>query len=151
LSHKNPQARLGTSGLGTTELPMSEIETSTIAKLVGDNEQAILTEWIELQKKSGALQTGRIKEAELSAQSREFLRKFRDALAKGGVNVAAPAYGPPREFLGEVSRSRALQGFSPTETATFVFSLKQPLFSALNRDKTMSPAALAQTIWAITI
>jgi rsbT co-antagonist protein RsbR len=55
-----------------------------------------------------------------------------------------------RDFLGDVSRSRALQGFSPRETATFVFSLKQPLFGAMNRDKGLPPAALAQTMWAIT-
>jgi rsbT co-antagonist protein RsbR len=129
---------------------MSEIEASAIAKLVGEQEPIILPEWIDLQKKSGSLQTGRINEAELSTQSREFLRALRDALTKGGVNVANPAYGPVRDFLGEVSRSRALQGFSPTETATFVFSLKEPLFNAFNRDKNMSPTALAQTVWAIT-
>jgi rsbT co-antagonist protein RsbR len=43
------------------------------------------------------------------------------------------------------------KAFSPTETATFVFSFKQPLFNALNRDKNLSPAALAQTAWAITL
>jgi rsbT co-antagonist protein RsbR len=130
---------------------MSEIETSTITSLVGENEDTILSEWIGLQKKTSTLQTGRINEAELSAQSREFLRKLREALAKAGVNVASPAYGPVRDFLGDVSRSRALQGFSTTETATFVFSLKQALFSALNRHKTVSPAVLAQTIWAVTV
>jgi rsbT co-antagonist protein RsbR len=75
---------------------------------------------------------------------------FRDALAKGGADVANPAYTSLRDFLGDVSRSRALQGFSPRETATFVFSLKQPLFNAMNRDKGLPPAALAQTTWAIT-
>jgi rsbT co-antagonist protein RsbR len=55
-----------------------------------------------------------------------------------------------RDFLSDVSRSRALQGFSPRETAIFVFSLKQPLFNAMNRVK-MTPAALAQALWAITL
>jgi rsbT co-antagonist protein RsbR len=130
---------------------MSNIETQAITKLLGENAQAIVPEWIDLQKKAGTLQTGRISEAELSAQCRDFLRLFRDALAKGGADVSNPAFGPVRDFLGDLSRSRALQGFSTTETATFVFSLKQPLFNALNRDATMSPAVLAQTIWAVTL
>jgi len=127
------------------------LETEIVAKLVGDHEAEILPEWIELQKKAGSLSTGRINESELKAQCREFLRLLRPALAKGGTTVSDAAYEPVRDFLGDVSRSRALQGFSPTETATFVFSLKEPLFKGLNRDKSLSPAAVAQTIWAITI
>jgi rsbT co-antagonist protein RsbR len=129
---------------------MSAVETGIIAKLVADHEHEILPEWVDLQKKSGALQTGRINEAELTAQCREFLRLFR-AVAKGGTDISAQAYAPLREFLGDVSRSRALQGFSPRETATFVFSLKHPLFNAMNRDKTLSPPTLAPTTWAITL
>jgi rsbT co-antagonist protein RsbR len=129
---------------------MTAIETDNITRLVADKEREILPEWLDLIQRAGALQTGRISESELVAQCRDFLRLFRDALAKGGVDVANPAYTSVRDFLGDVSRSRALQGFSPRETATFVFSLKQPVFNAMNRDKGLSPAALAQTTWAIT-
>jgi rsbT co-antagonist protein RsbR len=72
-------------------------------------------------------------------------------LSKGGVDVANDAYTSVRDFLGDVSRSRALQGFSPRETAIFVFSLKQSLLNAMNRDKGLSPTALAQTMWAISL
>jgi rsbT co-antagonist protein RsbR len=129
---------------------MTAIETDIITRLVADKEQELVPEWLDLLKKSGALQTGRISESELTAQCRDFLRLFRDALSKGGVDVANPAYTSLRDFLGDVSRSRAQQGFSPRETATFAFSLKQPLFNAMNRDKGLSPAVLAQTTWAIT-
>jgi rsbT co-antagonist protein RsbR len=130
---------------------MTAIETDIITRLIADKEQEMLPEWLDLLKKAGTLQTGRINESGLTAQCREFLRLFRGALAKGGVDVANPAYTSVRDFLGDVSRSRALQGFSPRETATFVFSLKQPLFNAMNRDKALSPAALAETTWAITL
>ena len=59
-------------------------ELGTVASLVSANEQTILPEWIELQKKSGTLQTGRITEAELTSQSRNFLHLLRDGLNKGG-------------------------------------------------------------------
>jgi rsbT co-antagonist protein RsbR len=123
----------------------------TVAELVGSNEQTILPEWVELQKKAGSLQTGRITESELLSQSREFLHLLRDGLAKGGTDANNPAYGPAKQMLGDVSRSRALQGFSPSETATFIFSLKQPLFTTLNRNTALSPAQAAELTWAVTL
>jgi len=115
-----------------------------MAELVGSNEGTILPEWVDLQKKAGSLQTGRITESELVAQSREFLHLMREGLARGGTDASNPAYEPAKQMLGEISRSRALQGFSPSETATFIFSLKQPLFGTLNRNSSLSPAQAAE-------
>jgi rsbT co-antagonist protein RsbR len=39
-----------------------------------------------------------------------------------------------REMLAGISRSRGLQGFTPSETATFVFSLKPALFRRIRDD-----------------
>ena len=130
---------------------MAENDTAkTLAALVNDNEKEILPEWLELQKKAGSTHTGRITEAELANQSAEFLHLLRDGLAQGGAEVASAAYAPARDFLGNLSRSRALQGFSPSETASFIFSLKQPLFNTLNRDRKLAPAELARATWALT-
>src|ERR1700761_7710439 len=123
----------------------------TVAELVGANEQTILPDWVELQKKSGTLQTGRITESELIAQSRDFLHLLRDGLAKGGTDATNAAYGPARQMLAEVSKSRALQGFSPGETAGFIFSLKQPLFNAVSRNSGFSPAQAAELTWSVTL
>ena len=120
---------------------------SDIAALVSKNEQTILPEWMELQKKAGTLHTGRISEGELQSQSKNFLNLLRDALATGGSDVANAAYEPAKAMLGDLSRSRALQGFTPSETASFIFSLKRPLFNALNRDKALSAEQIAQTVW----
>src|ERR1700735_5329115 len=123
----------------------------TVVELVGSNEQTILPDWIELQKKAGILQTGRITESELVSQSRDFLHLLRDGLAKGGTDASNPAYGPAKQLLTDVSRARAIQGFSPSETATFVFSLKQPLFNTLTRTNALSPAQVAELAWSITM
>src|SRR6202012_2098906 len=66
-------------------------------------------------------------------------------------DVSGDAYEPAKAMLGDLSRSRALQGFSPTETATFIFSLKQPLFNAVNRDKAMAADRVATVIWGLTL
>jgi rsbT co-antagonist protein RsbR len=129
---------------------MAANETGTVAAMVDKSEKEILPEWVELQKRAGTLQTGRMTESELLTQSKAFLHLFRDGLAKGGNDAANAAYNPARDFLNTVSRSRAQQGFSPTETATFVFSLKQPLFNTLNRDKNLSPAEIARLTWSVT-
>jgi rsbT co-antagonist protein RsbR len=123
----------------------------SVANLVSGNEQTILQEWLDLQKKAGGLQTGRITENELASQSKEFLHLLQDGLAKNGTDASEPVFEPARKLLAEVSRGRALQGFSPSETASFVFSLKQPLFNALNRDKSLSPMQIAELIWSVTV
>jgi rsbT co-antagonist protein RsbR len=52
--------------------------------------------------------------------------------------------------LAQLSRSRAIAGFSPSETATFVFSLKQPLFARLSAELAGDAAALGSAIWEAT-
>jgi rsbT co-antagonist protein RsbR len=62
--------------------------------------------------------------------------------------VESAAWTPVREFLAAISGTRAIQGFSPVETATFVFSLKQPLFTRLRREIPNDAQALADELWA---
>src|SRR5262249_13989905 len=66
------------------------------------------------------------------------------------TNVTASEWGAARDFLGELSRSRGQQGFSPSETASFVFSLKQPLFSRIRRELGKDADALAEETWRAT-
>ena len=47
-------------------------------------------------------------------------------------------------------RMRSQQGFSPSETATFVFSLKKPLFAVLRRELARDPEALVRETWLST-
>ena len=56
-----------------------------------------------------------------------------------------------RDLLGDLSRARARQGYSPSETATFVFSLKQPLFDRLRQEVGKDPDALAAELWTTTL
>jgi len=126
-------------------------DLADITSVVSRNEKTILPEWMDLQRKAGTLHTGRISEGELQSQSNNFLHLLRDGLAKGGSDVSDPAYEPAKAMLSELSRSRAMQGFSPAETATFVFSLKQPIFNALNRDKGLSAEQIASAVWTSTV
>jgi rsbT co-antagonist protein RsbR len=62
-------------------------------------------------------------------------------------DVNKAEYQRVREVLEEVSRSRGLQGFSPTGTAMFVFSLKQPIFTQLRKELGNDAAAIADETW----
>jgi rsbT co-antagonist protein RsbR len=75
-----------------------------------------------------------------------------DALHKGAPeDFGDPAWMPIRELLTGISASRARQGSTPTETATFVFSLKQPLFTRLRAEYKADTEGLAQDIWRTTM
>jgi rsbT co-antagonist protein RsbR len=109
----------------------------------------ILKEWGDHLRDSGALNSGRIKEAELDTQTREFLDLLIKTFSGSGPEMES-AQKALRQNIGEISRSRAIQGFTPTETATFIFSLKQPVFDAITADHAKDPAAATRGLWTVT-
>ena len=96
------------------------------AEILRSDKTGLLDDWMVGLRKAGADQ--RISEAELKAQANGLLSLLADAAGQN-TDVASEAWRPVRENLDEISRARALQGFSSAETAMFIFSLKQPLFS----------------------
>jgi len=113
-------------------------------------EAEILAEWIKEQLAATTQRPDLMKGSELNAQSTKFLKLLRDAIA-AGMDIQRPNWEPVREFIGEFSRSRAIQGFTPTETATFVFSLKQPLFVRLRKIHDGQPDYLFEDLWNATV
>ncbi len=129
---------------------MAVSKFTLLADLLKQNESVIGSEWLDQLRSAGALQTGRIKEAELQTQCLAFLEQLRKALAGGQADVSSGAYTNVRDMLTGISRSRALQGFTPRETAMFVFALKQPLFNALRRHPDIDAEKLADASWSVT-
>src|SRR4029450_3596572 len=96
------------------------------------HEADILQDWIQRQLGSGTARPDLIKKSELEDQSRAFLDLFAGALQRGGEgDVGGPAWEGVRDLLGSISRSRSKQGLSLSQTAMFVFSLKEALFARL--------------------
>lgn len=125
--------------------------TSRISNLLEKNQPKLLSAWLERQLASGSLRSGQINEDELRQQSQKFLREFLGGLKSAHAeDVTAPSWSPVRELLGEFSHSRALQGFTPSETATFIFSLKEPLFTLLREEIKDDAQALGDEIWTAT-
>jgi rsbT co-antagonist protein RsbR len=129
---------------------MTESNQNVLADVVRRHEDEILQAWVKRQQDDLSQRNNLLKRGELEDQSSEFLRSFTAAVqAGGGSNVnTAEAWAPARELVARIARSRAKQGFTPTETATFVFSLKQPLFSVLQRDVALEE--LPALLWSAT-
>jgi rsbT co-antagonist protein RsbR len=123
--------------------------TTSIAKTLLNERNEILREWVLQQLAAGNLRADLISEAELRTDSEHFLNLLCDAVQSGNFSdILAPEYKPLLEMLEAFSRSRGLQGFTPSETATFVFSFKQPLFGALRKSGATQPAALVENLLA---
>jgi rsbT co-antagonist protein RsbR len=122
-------------------------EQSVLHDLVSRNEAEILQRWVDRQLASGAFRADRISKVELSEQSRRFLALLRQSLSSGSADIHSPAWANTRQMLQELSVSRAQQGFSPSETAMFVFSLKETLFDGLQQQLTKDPKGASLMIF----
>jgi len=119
--------------------------------IIRANESEILSSWMSSQLQSLATRRDLLSEVDLHRESRDFLAALSRATSQGGVvEISSPSYAAVRDFLTSLSASRARQGFSPSETATFVFSLKQPVFTQI-RKSTTDVHALADETWAATV
>ena len=109
--------------------------TNRIAQILQSSQVQLLAEWIKALRSTAPTRAGgKISDPELQTQCQELLQLLVPAVASGHTDdLDSPAWQPVRDFLGGVSRSRGRQGFSPSETAMFVMSLKEPLFAQLRR------------------
>jgi rsbT co-antagonist protein RsbR len=122
---------------------------TTLPIILSQKESEILAEWVK--NMSAATRRGDlIKESDLRVQCSQFLSMMKKALEQGGTNFQGPAWNGVREMLSDVSRSRAQQGFSPAETAMFVFSAKQPVFEEIRAYCKGDADLLASESWAAT-
>lgn len=123
-------------------------QTTVVGELVQKHQQQILDQWLTLQLSAITSRADQMREPELREQSREFLQHFGAAISADSQSVDSAAWKPVKDVLAGICRSRAAQGFTPSETATFVFSLKQPIFELLRRDG--RDGSGAEELWAVS-
>jgi rsbT co-antagonist protein RsbR len=124
-------------------------QTSRLATLLDERYDQILAAWTREQVSRA--QRGNIAEGDVRAQCAELLGELRKALAADpSRDIQSPEWVAVRDILQRVSFTRAQQGFTPSETATFVLSLKRPLFEVLRATVGGNADALADEIWLIT-
>ena len=123
---------------------------SRIPDVVKKFEQDILKDWIDELLKAVSRRKALLQDEELRQECKTFLNLFVESLQGAEVtDINAPQWSAVREMLDKLSRSRGRQGFTPSETASFVFSLKRPLFSRL-RKEVKNVDALSEETWTAT-
>ena len=120
-----------------------------LATILERHEKDVLNEWVDQQLAAVTRRRDLVNDQELREDSRRFLAIFRQAAQN--ESGADADWGEARAFLEDLSRTRARQGFSPSETAMFVFSLKQPLFARLRQEIGRDPDALGDEMWNASV
>jgi rsbT co-antagonist protein RsbR len=124
-------------------------EAHGLADIIGKQESNILAGWINEQLATA--RQGVISEVELKEASRAFLSQFsRAASGDFSERLEGPAWDTVRLHLDSLSRERVIQGFSASETASFIFSLKKPLFDALQNAYGSDARRLGEEVWKLS-
>jgi rsbT co-antagonist protein RsbR len=121
-----------------------------LAEVISRNQDQIRTAWIRDMSQS-IQRTNLISKTELDEQCSTLLNAVVAGVRSSGPSdISGPGWQQARELLQTISASRARQGFSSVEVATFVLSVKQPLFAAIRRDLAKEQDKLFEAIWAAT-
>jgi len=125
---------------------MSQAGKSRLPEILTRFETELLADWLKEQKADIAGKgNSLLRESELRDQCKEFLSLLREAARSDSLSeIQNASWAAVRSFLGDLSRSRGLQGFSPSETASFVFSVKKPIFALLRRELNKEPLTLVE-------
>ncbi|MFF2522741.1 STAS domain-containing protein [Streptomyces liangshanensis] len=98
--------------------------TGRLVTLLSGGDDNLAAGWVT--EVSGSL-GGRVSRTEVEHELRELYAALLSALGKGSLDAGDEAFGEVRALLTELSRNRARQGFTPSETAVSVFALKSVL------------------------
>lgn len=123
--------------------------SSEFRRVIIQRRDEVLNSWVQEQLKEGRAES--LPPSELRAQGGEFLTLISEPEDSDSIlDADATAWAPARAFLADLSRTRARQGFSPSETASFVFGLKRPLFAMLRSEFADDATQLGHEIWHAT-
>jgi len=121
-----------------------------ITRILHDQQPELLEEWLR-ELAASVTRYEVMPPTELRTQCAEFIQLLRAGVTRGNLgDIHGAEWQPLREMLVDLSRSRAQQGFTPRETAVFVFSFKKPLFRHLQQSCGGDAEALAEETWSAT-
>ncbi|MCE6991246.1 STAS domain-containing protein [Dyadobacter sp. CY323] len=97
------------------------------------NKQQILQLWLQNQQTDTEFSDNFNTADELRAQSAEFVDLLLSTLNENNIHdFSSPDLEPLIDYVSSLTISRARQGFSPRETATYIFTLKDSLLKVLS-------------------
>ena len=130
-------------------ISMTTKKSSGLADIVAAKEDVILADWLR-EMNNSVRRSDLIKDSDLRSECSTFLQLMREAVEEGGPDFQTPAWDKARQMLGDISQSRAKLGFTPSETASFVFSAKRPLFTQIRQKYKNDAEGMASELWSTT-
>jgi rsbT co-antagonist protein RsbR len=124
---------------------LAAFSKSKLAEVIDRKQNEITAECLE-QQASADRRGSASGRQELKRQATEFIQLLTTILRnESSDDILSTGWAGIRDFLADFSASRVREGYSASETALFIFSLKPPLFSAL-RTEIPNPQELADTV-----
>jgi rsbT co-antagonist protein RsbR len=110
---------------------------------------ALLAAWTQQQSGSSSRRDA-AGDTEIREHSQQFLDAFLSAAQSArSQDIQTAEWAAVREVLERVAKSRAKQGFSASETAAFVFSLKRPVLDLIHKQLAKEPEKLVSRFIAV--
>ncbi|MGX9772990.1 STAS domain-containing protein [Janthinobacterium aestuarii] len=121
-------------------------QAQQLAAIINEHHTELLDGWMA-GLIARLVRRDKIAENELRQQASQFLPLLAGALESGdSFDIEGGTWDDTRQLIAEISQSRVRQGYSPIDTASFMFALKEPLFGYLRKVITAQPEQLGDAI-----
>lgn len=122
---------------------------SKLQEAIQKNRESLLQDWLK-RLKASIQRKDLITDRQLESQASELVSAIVEVPSETSLeDFNSPGWQPLKGLLANLSASRAASGFSPSETALFVLSLKPPLFTIVRQEKANNAEELFREILAV--
>ncbi|KQT36073.1 STAS domain-containing protein [Methylophilus sp. Leaf414] len=129
---------------------MSQDSTLQLAGLIKGNEAALVDELITAMRNK-LMRFDKVSESEIRQQTAQLLKLLELNIPKTTIhNLNDSIWAETKQLLTEFSHARVKQGYTPAETASIIFSLKEPIFKLLRAALTDQPQQLVEELATTT-
>ncbi len=106
-----------------------------VVDVLNNRDTELLNNWISARLNSGEFRDELISKKELQNQSRQLVEMLAKAIQdSGGRDFEDAAFGDLRTLLNDLSRERAVKGYTPSENATYILSLREAVLPLLAQE-----------------
>lgn len=127
-------------------------QDTVIPLLLQKHEASLLRDWLTTQSRDRGSGSNAVGARDLERQSRDFLSAFQASSQSGDFgDLQTEAWEKTRDVLADISLAQSRSGATPTEVATFIFSLKEPLFALLQKELGDNTARLSTEILSASL
>ncbi|MBA4143267.1 MAG: STAS domain-containing protein [Nitrosospira sp.] len=121
-----------------------------VSKFIKKYQYPILQDWMQ-NLKAQSVRADPAGDEQLREHCNQFLDSLAEALRSGKANdITSESWDEVRNLLTEISQARAKYGYTPNETALFIFSLKQSLFTRMLTEFAQDAATLVSIMWMLS-